>query len=290
MTLPSLLKPGWRESRRSAQGLNLHVVEAGDEGAPLVMLLHGFPEFWWAWRKQIAPLAAAGYHVVVPDLRGYNLSDAPKGVEHYRLDLLVADVLALADSYGSERFDLVGHDWGSLITWWVAAYHPARLSHAVMMDGPHADVWRRQALEDPTQALRSGYMAFFQIPWLPASVLKAFDFAALRATMRRSAHKDTFEPGALDQYSQAWQCGSLTAMLDYYRALRRREGSETPRIRVPSLLIWGSEDQFLERHVMEAGLELCDEGRFLAIDGATHWLHLDQPGRVTSEIMTFLAR
>lgn len=257
-------------------------------GAPLVMLLHGFPEFWWAWRRQITPLAAAGYHVVVPDLRGYNLSDAPKGVKHYRLDLLVADVLALAHDYGAERFDLVGHDWGALITWWVAAYHPERLGHAVMMDGPHADVWRHQAIKHPTQALRSTYMAAFQIPWLPDAVLEAFEFAALRATMRGSAHKDTFEPGALDRYVEAWQRGSLTAMLDYYRALRQREGSETPCIRVPTLIVWGSEDRFLERHVMEAGLELCDDGRFLAIDGATHWLHLEQPERITHEIKTFL--
>lgn len=289
MGLSSLLEPGWRESRRPAHGLKLHVVEAGVEGAPLVMLLHGFPEFWWAWRKQITPLAAAGYHVVVPDLRGYNLSDAPKGMKHYRLDMLVADILALADSYGAERFDLVGHDWGSLITWWVAAYHPGRLGHAVMMDGPHADVWRRQTMKHPTQALRSTYIAAFQIPWLPEAALEAFDFAALRATMRGSAQKDTFEAGALDHYTEAWRLGSISAMLDYYRALHQRKGSQTPRIRVPSLILWGSEDRFLERHVMEACLELCDNGCFLIIEGATHWLHLDRPERVTAEIMMFLA-
>jgi predicted alpha/beta-fold hydrolase len=286
----SLLKPGWRESRRTGDGVDLQVVEAGQEGAPLVVLLHGFPEFWWAWRNQISPLADAGYHVIVPDLRGYNSSDAPDGVEHYRLDLLVADVLALANGYGAERFEIVGHDLGALITWWVAAYHSERLAHAVMMDGPHADVWRRQMLKHPTQALRSSYVAAFQIPRVPEAMLGALDFAALRAIMQGSAHSDTFEPGALDHYAEAWRRGSLAAMLNYYRALRHRKKSETPRIRVPSLIVWGSEDCFLERHVMEAGLDLCADGHFVAIDGATHWLHLEQPDRVNFEIVSFFGR
>ena len=116
-----LLQPGWTETTKRINGLNLHIVEAGDPDAPLLVLLHGFPEFWWAWRHQITPLAAAGYHVVVPDMRGYNTSDAPQEVAAYELDTLAADVIGIADAYGADRFHLVSHDWGAVISWWVAA-------------------------------------------------------------------------------------------------------------------------------------------------------------------------
>jgi pimeloyl-ACP methyl ester carboxylesterase len=272
-------------------GVSLHVVDAGDPDAPLLILLHGFPEFWWAWRKQITLLAQAGYHVVVPDMRGYNLSSAPQEVEAYALDILAADVVALADAFGAGAFYLVGHDWGSAIAWWTAAYHPSHVKRVVAMDGPHPNIWAAQALKHPIQALRSAYVGFFQLPWLPEAALGAFDFAALRATMQGSAHTKTFEPGALAHYVQAWsQPGSLTAMLNYYRALRRKQKEETSaRVEPPALILWGAEDRFLERHVMEAGLALCDNGRFVAIEGATHWLHLDQPQRICLEITGFFA-
>src|SRR4051812_16674282 len=114
---PELLRPGWREGMRRINGLDLHIVEAGADDAPLLILLHGFPEFWWAWRHQITPLAAAGFHVVVPDMRGYNSSSAPQELAAYRLDTLADDVIAIADAFGAERFHLVGHDWGAVIGW-----------------------------------------------------------------------------------------------------------------------------------------------------------------------------
>ena len=120
--------------------MHLHVLEAGDEEAPLLILLHDTPEFWWAWRYEITPLTEAGYHVVVPDHRGYDMSDKPQEVAAYTLDTLAADLVALADAYGAERFDLVGHDWGAVIDWWIAATYPDRLKRVVLMDGLHPDV------------------------------------------------------------------------------------------------------------------------------------------------------
>ena len=191
--MSDLLQPGWTESTKAVNGVDLHVVEAGDPADPLLILLHGFPEFWWAWRKQITPLAAAGYHVIVPDMRGYNESSAPQEVAAYHLDILAADVVALADAYGADRFHLVGHDWGAIVTWWTAATHPARLRRVVVMDGPHPDVWGPQAIKHPTQALRSTYVALFQLPWAPEAALSAMDFAGLKAMMTGSAHPDTFD-------------------------------------------------------------------------------------------------
>lgn len=286
-----LLRPGWRATKRAVNGVTLHVVEAGREGDPVVILLHGFPEFWWAWRHQIGPLADAGFHVVAPDMRGYNESDAPPAVADYRLDTLAADVVALADAVGATRFHLVGHDWGAVVGWRVAVAHADRLERVVLMDGPHPDVLLRQALTHPTQALRSTYVAFFQLPWLPEATLGAFGFAGLKAAMRGSARADAFEPGALDRYARAWaRPGALTAMLNYYRALRLRPSAGAPaRITPPTLVLWGERDQALELRVADASVALCDRGRLTVVPGATHWLHLEESARVTAEIIGFLA-
>jgi pimeloyl-ACP methyl ester carboxylesterase len=286
----TLLEHGWRESTKAINGLNLHVVEAGKAGQPLLILLHGFPEFWWAWRHQITPLAKAGYHVVVPDMRGYNTSDAPQEVSAYTIDILTADVIALADAFGADRFDLVAHDWGAVISWWVAAKHPDRLKRVVLMDGPHPDVWGKQALKHPTQALKSTYVAFFQLPWVPEAMLGTFDNAGLKAMMRGSTKADTFEPGALEHYSEAWSHpGSVTAMLNYYRALRERpKGDEPARLAPPTLILWAGDDVFLERSVAEAGLALCDQGKLEIIDGASHWLHIEQPERINARLIEWL--
>ena len=212
----------------------------------------------------------------------YNRSDAPRHVASYRLDVLVADVLALADAFGGGRFRLVGHDWGAIVAWAVAASHPERLERLVAMDGPHPDLWARQAAKHPTQALRSTYVALFQPPRLPEAALGALGFAGLRAMLQGSARADAFEPGAVGRYTEAWaRPGSLTGMLNYYRALRRRPAPHEPaRIAPPTLIVWGENDVFLERHVAEAALALCDAGRLFIVGGATHWLHLEEPAQV----------
>ncbi|MGA0556036.1 alpha/beta fold hydrolase [Larkinella sp. VNQ87] len=284
------MEAGWKSTRLSVNGLSLHVVEAGPEDGPLLILLHGFPEFWWAWRHQITPLADCGYRVIVPDMRGYNRSDAPQEVTAYRLDTLVADVMALADLYGADRFHLVGHDWGGLIAWGVGTSHAERLERLVIMDAPHPDRWVEQALRHPTQALRSTYVALFQLPWLPETALGALDFAALRSTLERTARPHTFRAGEMKHYTEAWaHPGSLTAMLNYYRALRERKKPDQPaRIQTPTLVLWGEKDSFLELHLAHAALELCDNGQLSIIEGATHWLHLEEPARVNAELMRFL--
>lgn len=285
-----MLENGWNDSHRTVNGISLHVVEAGPEDGPLLILLHGFPEFWWGWRHQIGPLAEHGFHVVVPDMRGYNSSDIPDGVDAYRLETLTDDILALADSFGAERFHLVGHDWGGVIAWNLAANHPGRLEDLVVINGPHPDLWREVILKRPTQALRSAYAAFFQLPRVPELVLGASGFRGLRAMLRGSAHKGTFPPQVLDQYVEAWSHpGSLTAMLNYYRALRKRGlPSEPGRIRVPTLILWGDKDVALETQVAEAALKACDDGRLEIIPDATHWVHLEEPDRVNASIAEFM--
>jgi pimeloyl-ACP methyl ester carboxylesterase len=284
-----LLEPGWRSGARRANGVLLHVVEAGPDDGPLLILLHGFPEFWWAWRRQIGPLAARGFHVVAPDMRGYGLSEAPERVGAYHIDSLVQDVTSLAKSYGAERFQLVGHDWGGVIAWRIATMHPELLLGVVILNAPHPGTLMTQVLAHPTQALRSSYVAFFQLPWLPEVTLRAFGYAAIRRTMTGSARPDTFKPIELGRYVGEWsRPGRLTSMLNYYRALRHRRAALPSHISAPVLLLWGDRDRFLGAHLAHAALAQCANGHLSIIEGATHWLHLEEPDRVNAEILAFL--
>ena len=179
-------------SRRRVGELDLHVVEAGPpEGRPAI-LLHGFPEFWYGWRHQLGPLAAAGLRVVAPDQRGYNLSDKPQGLESYTLDRLAGDVVALADALGCDRVSLVGHDWGGLVAWWTAARHGERVERLAILNAPHPQAFGPYLRRHPTQLLRSAYIGFFQLPWLAEAALAAADFALLQRALTRSSRPGTF--------------------------------------------------------------------------------------------------
>jgi pimeloyl-ACP methyl ester carboxylesterase len=284
------MEPGWTSGSHAVNGVTLHVVEAGPANGPLLILLHGFPEFWWGWHHQISPLAEHGYHVVVPDMRGYNASSAPHGIAAYRLETLSADILALADSFGADRFRLVGHDWGGVVAWDLGARAPGRVERLVVMNAPHPDLWISAVLNHPTQALRSTYAAFFQIPWLPEAVLRAFRFATLRAMVRRTARPGTFGPGEMARYVDAWSHpGSLTAMLNYYRALRKLPIPDQPRrITPPTLILWGEKDSALEQHIAHDALGCCDDGDLTFVSDTTHWLHHEAPERVNRKLIAFL--
>jgi epoxide hydrolase 4 len=159
--------PEVRLSRRATNGIHLHVAEAGPADGPLLILLHGFPEYWRSWRHQIGPLASAGYHVLAPDQRGYNLSDKPSGIAAYDLDQLAADVVGLADATGAATFSIVGHDWGASVGWWLAGTMPHRVSRLVALAAPHPAVWREGMRSEPEQRRLSRYVGLFRLPWLP---------------------------------------------------------------------------------------------------------------------------
>ncbi len=284
------MSPDPQGNLRHVNGIRLHVVEAGPPDGTPVILLHGFPEYWGAWRGQIGPLAQAGLRVIVPDLRGYNLSDASSGIRSYRLATLAADVLALAADLGHAHFAVVGHDWGGIIAWQVAATAPDRVRAAVIMNAPHPDITLPQIRRHPMQAFRSSYVLFFQMPWLPETMLRAGGFALLRQTMRGSARLGTFPDDKMTGYQAAWsRPGALTAMLNYYRALPFAP-RKTGRVQPPVLILWGAQDQFLGNHLAEASLSRCDQGRLTLLPNATHWLHHEEPDRVSAEIAAFLTQ
>src|SRR5918998_3820373 len=200
--------------------VRLHYVEAG--GGALRLLLHGFPQFWYEWRHQIPALVEAGFRVIAPDMRGYNLSDKPPGVRAYRVELLARDVERLILACGERTASVVGHDWGAIVAWIAAMCHPERVRRLAILHVPHPARFL-EGLLSPGQLLRSSYMFFFQIPRLPEAVLRAGDFALLRSVFRR----DPVRPGAftaegIERYVEAMaQPGALTATLNYYRALLR---------------------------------------------------------------------
>jgi len=278
-----------RERRIELPGITLNLVEAGPIDGPPVLLLHGFPEFWWGWRHQIGPFARAGYRVVVPDGRGYNLSDKPGGLSAYRLDRLVEDVVALADRLSIGRFRLVGHDWGGIVAFAVAARHPGRVERLAILNAPHPAVAGRVLRADPAQLGRSWYIAFFQLPRLPERLLAKDDYAWLKRALFGSGRRNTFSAEDLARYAEAWsQPDALTAMLAWYRALLRRPAARVGRIAAPTLILWGRRDSALGPAVATESFAMCDDGRITWFDDATHWVQHEKAAEVSAALVRFL--
>jgi pimeloyl-ACP methyl ester carboxylesterase len=283
------LPTGHDESFLTVGRTRLHLVAAGPASGRPVLLLHGFPEFWWCWRRQMPVLADAGFRVVALDMRGYGQSDAPADVSSYQLDRLVDDIIGVADALGWRSFDLVGHDWGGIVAWAVAARHPGRISKLVVLDAPHLDVMHDVLRKKPSQLLRSAYVGFFQLPLIPEAILSFADFRLMRRAMTSTSREGTFSNDELDRYATEWaRPGRLRAMLNYYRALLGLGRRPLGRIVPPTLILWGRKDHALDIALARASLALCSHGE-LAINGdATHWIHREEPQWVNANVLRFL--
>jgi pimeloyl-ACP methyl ester carboxylesterase len=285
----SLLEPGWTERSVQVNGVTIHLVEAGPQDGKPLILLHGFPEFWWGWRKQIGAFAEQGFRVIAPDMRGYGQSTGPSEVGGYAIERLVGDIAALADLLGHQRFSLVGHDWGGIVAWATAASHPVRVLRLVVMSAPHLDIFRNVLRSHPSQLLRSAYIGFFQLPLVPEAGLSAGDFFLLRRSLTATSRAGTFSADDIRAYVAEWRRPRrLRAMLHYYRALARRPRPPLGRIVPPTLILWGKRDHALLTELGEASLLQCAAGRFECHPAATHWLHLEEPQWVNQKISAFL--
>jgi pimeloyl-ACP methyl ester carboxylesterase len=272
------------------RGVSLHVARAGPADGPLVILLHGFPDFWYGWRRQIGPLAAAGYCVLAPDQRGYHFSEKPRDVRAYALDELAGDVVALIEASGRTSAVLVGHDWGGVVAWHVATRHPDRVDRLAILNAPHPAVILRHLWTRPTQTLRSWYVFALQVPWLPELGLRGFGGRPLAELLRRTSRPGTFSDDDLAQYRRAWeQPGAMRAMVNWYRAgLRSPSGQPPrPRVRAPVLILWGVKDPALSTDLARASLALCDQGRLEFYDDASHWLPHEEPERINRRLLAF---
>lgn len=273
-------------------GIRLHAVAAGPAGGEPVFLLHGFPEFWYGWRQQIAPLAAAGFRVLAPDQRGYNASDKPPRVRDYALDRLADDVEAALDALGVARAAVVGHDWGAAVGWWLALTRPRRVTRLAVVNVPHPTAFVRTLVSDVGQVLRSWYMFAWQLPRLPKWSMRRNDFRALVGAMRGTSRPGAFTDADFDAYRRAWaQPGALTGMVNWYRAAFRSglPLPRDPRVRVPTLIVWGARDRFLQARLAKASAGYCDDVRLHLLPRATHWVQHEEPERVNRLLAEFLA-
>lgn len=280
-------------ARVSTNGITLNVAQAGPASGPLVILLHGFPEFWYGWAKHIPVLAAAGFCVWAPDQRGYNTSDKPPRVRDYSLDKVAADVIGLIDAAGRERAIVVGHDWGGMAAWWIACNYPQRLERLVIINVPHPLVFRRLILTSPRQLLRSWYMFAMQVPGLMEWIARRNDWRAMVEGLKDTSLPGTFTDADFAEYSRAWsQPGAFTTMINWYRAIFRvRLGQpKEPRIAAPTLILWGRRDKFIGPEAAAMSLAYCENGELVMFDESTHWLPHERPDEIGRRIVEFAGK
>jgi pimeloyl-ACP methyl ester carboxylesterase len=276
--------------RIATNGVMLNVGLAGPEGAPLLVLLHGFPECSHAWRHQVPTLVDAGFRVAVPEQRGYDGSDKPGAVDAYGIDTLTGDVVGLLDALGAPSAGIVGHDWGGAVAWWMAQQHPARVTRFAVLNCPHPAVMARALRTNPAQLLRSWYMLAFQLPGVPEAVLRRDDFAALGNYIRNGARPGAFTDADIEAYKRAWRpTGAITAMINWYRAALRVRASRplSRMIAPPALLIWGRQDPALSNTLAEPSIARCADGRIDWLPDSSHWVQADMPERVNALLLEF---
>jgi len=287
--------------------VQLHYAEYG-AGERLVLLLHGFPEFWYSWRYQLAALGATGkYRVIAPDLRGYNLSSKPQHIGDYRMNLLVDDVLGLVRYFGAEDAAIIGHDWGAAVAWEVARTHPEYVWKLAALQVPPLAAWRANLTLE--QLIKSWYMLFFQLPRLPEWWIGRNDFEAIERAFRGAARRVTFTDEDINRYKDAFrkrgaradETNALTAAINYYRAnfgsmmLRRAKvadeahAHEAHRVRVPTLFIYGERDFAIAKTTVRNVASFVDAPyQELRLPLANHWVQQESPLEVNEALIKFL--
>jgi pimeloyl-ACP methyl ester carboxylesterase len=295
-------------------GVRLHC--AVDGAGPLVVLLHGFPESWYSWRHQIAALAPS-FRVVAPDMRGYNRSDKPRGIAAYALSELVADVRGLIEAFGEREAVIVGHDWGGAVAWTFAMDHPEATRRLVVMNCPHPAIFQQHLRTNGRQLARSWYMFFFQLPWLPETLLGLRRARPIADAIRRSTVRgDSITAQDYEQIREAAsQPGALRSAINYYRAVFRSPDSQAawpawlrrfvhgdrplprvretlddwPKIRCPTLVVWGENDVALGKELtlgMESLVAAPLDVKYIPLCG--HWVQQEQPTLVNQYLLDFL--
>ncbi|WP_448533864.1 alpha/beta fold hydrolase [Parathermosynechococcus lividus] len=283
----SLLDGPWIHKFIVSNGIRLHYVTQGE--GDLVLLLHGFPEFWYSWRQQI-PKLADHHKVVALDLRGYNLSDKPQDPTSYVLDELILDIVGVIDGLGYRRCHLVGHDWGGMVAWGVAYAVPDRIQTLSVLACPHPSVLK-QVPGGWDQWLRSSYLLLFQLPWLPELLLEWGNYGAIAHLLRWAAvNQSAIRPADIALYQDAAaQRGALSGMLNYYRGtLPSILAHEWGTLSVPTQMLWGRQDPVL-------GVELTYNTEAYVkvlnihyLDHCGHFVQQEQPDLVNQYLLEWL--
>lgn len=277
----------------AANGIHLHVALDGPEDGQPILLLHGFPEFWYGWRGQIPYLAEKGFRVIAPDQRGYNLSDKPDEMADYRMKETVADAVALMDALGYEQFNLAGHDWGGGVAWSAALRVPEKIRKLAILNSPHPVAFLHAIQNDWEQVQKSWYMFYFQMPFAPEAMMSQNNWEnGLR--FLKSLSPQAFSEEETTHYIEAWsQPGAYTAMLNWYRAMMQAGSGaimqHDPRVKTPTLILWGMDDPVFTEGVLRGSAALCDNARLVEIPGVGHWVQHEAADLVNRELAEFFA-
>lgn len=265
-------------------GIKLHTIIAGS-GEPLI-LLHGFPDFWYGWKNVILGLKDE-FKLIVPDMRGYNLSDKPAGIENYKLEILIEDIKGLSEQLKLGKFTLAGHDWGGMISWTLAEKYPEILKKLIILNAPHPKIYRRLVTKDDSQKKASRYIKRFYEEG--ENFLYEQNFEALQSSVWGTAiKKNAFSDFDKEKYLEAWsQPGALAGGVNYYKANRRYE-QWSGIINIPTLVIFGMKDIFVLPKVLVGLEEFVKDLKIVRIENASHWLMHDEPELVNSAIRDFI--
>lgn len=279
----------WSHRDIITNGIRMHYVTQGE--GPLVVLLHGFPEFWYSWRYQIPFLAEHGYKAVAPDLRGYNDTDKPR--IGYDMPTLLGDIAGLIRGLGQERAVIVGHDWGGVLAWFFAAYYPELTERLIVLNAPHPLAMERE-VRKLRQLRKSWYVFAFQLPWLPEYILLRNNANEVgRMLCGAALQKSAFPREITAKYQEAMsKPGAMTAALNYYRQLlhpsTRRFSRKTPRITAPTLLIWGEHDIALDIGLTYDLEQWVENIQVRRLPDSGHWVQQEQPDKVNQLLLEFL--
>jgi pimeloyl-ACP methyl ester carboxylesterase len=278
----------WTERYVSANGIRFHLLESGPPDAPLVLLLHGYPEFSYSWRYQLAGLADR-YHVVAPDLRGYNLSEKPPS--GYDIVTLTEDVRGLIAALGESHAHIVGHDWGGIVSWAVAIRAPDVVNRLAIVNAPHPGTFQRE-FRNPRQIARSSYIGFFQLRGIAERAIAKDNFAMLRRTLRAADRERAWlSDEDIARYVEAMaQPGALSPPLEYYRQLRRLVPLLSPlrTITAPTLVLWGELDPYLGTQFLDGLDRWGADLQIQLFPTAGHWLNQQEPVAVNAALRAFL--
>lgn len=280
---------GARQHFIDLPNLRMHCVTMGPETGTPVILLHGFPEFWYSWRLQMPALAAAGYRVIAPDQRGYNLTDK-RGP--YDIGTLTDDIAHLQDALGISSCHIVGHDWGGVVAWAFAAHYPERVQKLVVLNAPHMKAYYDALRRPSRQIFMSWYILFFQLPRLPEWAIRRNQYAAVRKIFAGLPKEHTGEHD-IDRYVEALKHpGALTAAINWYRALRKRESNTRKRhsLKMPVCLIWGMRDFALSMACNKTLPKYVADLETHYLPDSTHWVQLDAPETVNEILLEFLGK
>ena len=279
----------WHHGTLQANGINFHYVTAGD--GPLLLLLHGFPEFWYSWRHQI-PVLAKTHKVVALDLRGYNDTDKPRGSNSYRLPTLIQDVVSVIGALGYDRCTLVGHDWGGAIAWAVSNQYPNLIENLIVLNLPHPARFF-QGLRTPQQFIKSWYVGLFQLPWLPEFLFQAANYRAFDGIFNTTVRsRQALTQDDVNAYKLAFsKPGAMTAALNYYRNVISADwfNIRWQMLSMPVLMIWGEEDTFLGKELTYGTEEYARDFQIHYIPNCGHWVQQERPDLVNQYICDFLA-